>query len=249
MGVTLIAILTAALLLPGIVAARTFYRAGQTNEIEPTASPLSSTDGIALVGVFSIVVHFLYVVGLKIALTIPTVPPFSAFPTANPYALFRAEGPIVSTVDQALSLLSALVLLCITALLVGSVFGRMMMRRDDKSVFYGPMAEPLATTGSDADFVMAYVLAKLEMGGRTVGYQGTVVSLVRDDDRFPAKVVLKNVSVFYLTVTHGQIIRREMRESIDWIALARDDWHNIAFKVFKIVPDVIADQVTARRAS
>ena len=52
MGPTLVAIFTAALLLPGIFAARAFYRAGQTREVEVSLPSLSTLDGMALVGAF-----------------------------------------------------------------------------------------------------------------------------------------------------------------------------------------------------
>jgi hypothetical protein len=59
MGLTLIAIFSAALLLPGIIAARGFYFAGQTREVEVPVPSLSTPDGIALVGFFSLLTHAL----------------------------------------------------------------------------------------------------------------------------------------------------------------------------------------------
>lgn len=234
MGLTLIAILTAALLLPGIIAARMFYQAAQTNEVEPAVPPLSSTDGIALVGLFSVVVHLIYAVALKVAYGIRAPAWLGVMPVADPYAPFTAAH---ADLDTALSLLLGLTGLCVLALPVGILAGRLVMLFEDKTIFYGPMAEVLAKTGSDKDFVIAYVLTKIEQDKRLIGYQGTVVSLLRDADRFPAKVVLKDVSVFYLTVSNGRLVRRETRETIDWIALAATDWHNIAFKILKVLDD------------
>ncbi len=236
MGLTLIAVLTAALLLPGIIAARSFYNAGQTSEVEPALPPLSSVDGIALIGLFSVVLHLLYAVGLKVALMIPT-PDFLAWvPLADPYAPMGARH---ADLNAALSVLLGLAGLCVLALPIGNLTGQLMMRLDDKTIFYGSMAEILAKTGSDQDFVVAYVLTKIEHDGRLVGYEGTVVSLLRNADRFPAKVILKDASIFYLTMSDEGPIRRETKGTIDWIALAADEWSNIAFKVFKVEDDPV----------
>ncbi|MGU3315938.1 hypothetical protein ACLBWH_10345 [Sphingomonas sp. M6A6_1c] len=54
MGLTLLAVLVTALLLPGIIAAKAFYQAAQTKEVEPAVPPLTSVDGIAQVGLFSV---------------------------------------------------------------------------------------------------------------------------------------------------------------------------------------------------
>lgn len=236
MGLTLIAVLTAALLLPGIIAARSFYHAGHTNEVEPALPPLSSVDGIALIGLFSVVVHLLYAVGLKVAVTIPALAMFEGVPIADPYA---PMGSGHADLNAALSVLLGLAGLCLLALPVGNLAGRLMMRSDDKTIFYGSMAEILAKTGSDDDFVVAYVLTKIEQEGRLIGYEGTVVSLLRDADRFPAKVILKDASIFYLTMADERPVRRETAGTIDWIALAAEDWYNIAFKVFKVVDDPV----------
>jgi hypothetical protein len=43
MGLTLLALLMTALLLPGIVAAKAFYQAAQTREVEPAVPPLTAS--------------------------------------------------------------------------------------------------------------------------------------------------------------------------------------------------------------
>ena len=48
MGLTLIAILTAALLLPGIMAAWAFFQAAQTNEVESSVPSLSTPEGLGV---------------------------------------------------------------------------------------------------------------------------------------------------------------------------------------------------------
>lgn len=74
-------------------------------------------------------------------------------------------------------------------------------------------------------------------GTRFVGYQGTVDSLFRDDDRFPTKVVLKDVVPFYLELGDDSPVRKEAKQVIDWLVITADDWHNIAFRVFQLVDD------------
>ena len=256
MGLTLIAILTAALLLPGIIAARAFYHASKTSEVEPSIPALSSIDGIALVGLFSVLVHFVYATGLVIAISFPSV---TALPAANPYQLFTAEAEHLSGLHAAFSLFFGLVMLCLTALVSGYVGGRLVMRWGDKSVFYGSLADIIASGEGDQRFITAYVLTKVRHDARSIGYQGTVVSLIRDADRFPAKILMKNVSVFYLDFDGPVPVRKEHADPIDWIALSKDDWDNIAFKVFRVFDDVnpadvqggfsteISDQVTASR--
>jgi hypothetical protein len=234
MGLTLIAILTAALLLPGIVAAKAFFQAAQTSEVEPAVPPLSSIDGIALVGQFTVAVHALYALALRSALAVGAPGWMAGWPIADPYIAFAAPR---ASVDTAVSLLLGLVGLCLVAWPVGRIAGWWMMRKADKTLFYGPMAEVFAKTGSDRDFILAYVVSKIERDGTLIGYQGTVVSLLRDADRFPVKVVLKSVSVFRLVVSEDRPMRRDAGETIDWIALSAEQWHNIAFKVFRIVDD------------
>lgn len=233
MGLTLIAILTAALLLPGIIAARAFFLAGQTNEVEASVPPLSSPDGIALVGGFSVVVHLAYVLLLK---AVACLPPLLPLPLADPYLLFSPD-PHVRTIDAAYALFSGLVGLSVLALLVGYLAGWLLMRREDKSIFYGPLSDLLESGHGDDRFISAYVISKIGDEERLLGYQGTVVSLFRDSDRFPSKVVLKDVVPFYLHMEEGGPRREETDQLIDWLVITASDWHNIAFRVYRYVED------------
>jgi len=231
MGLTLIAILTTALLLPGIVAARVFYQASKTKEVEPAIPSLSSTDGIALVGLFSVAVHVVFVIAL---MAVTALPPVTALPAADPYILFTPAAAHVSSLHAASALVGGLAWLCIIAAGLGFAGGKIMMRTGDASIFYGALSEVI-TRGHGADrFVAAYVLTKMRHDGRMVGYQGTVVSLLRDADRFPAKIVLRDASLFYLDIAGERPERREHGRLIDWIALTAEGWENVAFKVFAI---------------
>jgi hypothetical protein len=244
-GLTLVAILTAALLLPGIIAARAYYFAGETREVEVPVPPLSTADGIALVGAFSAAVHFIYVIVLKAVLLLPPIIPL---PLANPY-LFFAEPRALPALDAAWALFSGLALLSLLAAATGFLAGRATLRWGDKSRFYGPLADVIHSANGDDKFLTAYVITKLEEGKRLVGYQGTVDSLFRDADRFPTKVVLKEVAPFYLDLSEDSLDRRETDQVIDWLVLTADDWHNIAFRAFQLVEEnessVPAAQATA----
>jgi hypothetical protein len=233
MGLTLIAILTAALLLPGILAAWAFFRAAQTNEVESSVPALSTPEGIALVGGFSVAVHFLYILILK---AIVSLPPRIPLPLADPYVLFSPD-PHLTTSDAAYALFSGLVGLGILALVLGRVAGWLLMRREDKSIFYGPLSDLLESGHGDDSFISAYVISKIGDEKRVFGYQGTVVSLSRDADRYPSKVVLRDVVPFYLHMAPGGPRRQETNQLIDWLVLTAADWHNIAFRVYRYVED------------
>jgi len=228
-GLTLIAILTAALLLPGIIAARAFYFAAQTKEVEVAIPSLSSPEGIALVGAFSVGVHFLYIVLLKLTAYLPQIVPL---PLADPYILFAAT-PFAEPDAAAYALFSGLVGLSLVAFGVGFALGRVIMCREDKSLFYGPLSEIIERAHGDDRFITAYVITKIGDEKRLVGYQGTIVSLFRDADRYPTRVVLKDVVPFYLKIDDDGPKREETDQLIDWLVLSAGDWHNIAFRVFR----------------
>ncbi|MBS87866.1 MAG: hypothetical protein KKB67_09795 [Alphaproteobacteria bacterium] len=233
MGLTLIAVFTAALLLPGIIAARAFYFAGQTREVEVPVPSLSTPNSISLVGCFSVIVHAVYVLLLKLVIQLPPTIPL---PLSDPYRPFVAvKGD--NAIDLAWAFLSGLLLLSLLAALIGLMVGRAAIKWMDKSLIYGPIADVIESANGDDKFITAYVISKMSEGTRFVGYQGTVDSLFRDDDRFPTKVVLKDVVPFYLELGDDSPVRKEAKQVIDWLVMTADDWHNIAFRVFQLVDD------------
>ena len=62
MGLTLLAILATALLLPGILAMRAYYRAGRVAEADPVFPPLSGVEGLAPAGMCCLAVHAAYAI-------------------------------------------------------------------------------------------------------------------------------------------------------------------------------------------
>lgn len=231
MGLTLIAILTAALLLPGIIAARTFYLAGQTPEIEVPVPALSTPSGITLVGIFSIAVHCLYIAALALAMT--RTSSLAALPPADPYRLLGSTTG-VPAMSLAWSFLSGLLLLSVLAALVGFLAGRIIIVCGGQAFIHGPLAELIALGAGKHRYIAAFVVTKVSEGNRLIGYQGTVSSLIRDADRFPTKVVLKDVTPFYLVLGTARMTRRDGEQIIDWLTLTSADWHNIAFRVFEV---------------
>lgn len=237
MGLTLVAIFTAALLLPGIIAARAFFFAGQTREVEVAVPSLSTPNGISLVGGFSVLVHWLYVAGLT---GVAALPPFLPLPLADPYRPFITTSDGEPPLDLVWSFLSGLLLLSALAVAVGWLAGRAAIARLDKALVYGPLADVIDSASGDDKFITAYVVTKTGDANRLLGYQGTVDSLFRDDDRFPTKVVLREVAPFYLLLDPQGPTRVEGDQQIDWIVLRAEDWHNIAFRVFQLVDDNVA---------
>lgn len=233
MGLTLIAIFTAALLLPGIIAARAFYFSGQTREVEVPVPSLSSPNGISLVGGFSVLIHATYVAVLQLVSLLPAL---TRLPLADPYLVLAAPAG-ARPLDLAWSFLSGLTLLSTLAVAVGLASGWLAIKCLDKSLVYGPLADVIENAKGDDKFITAYVVSKIHEGNRLIGYQGTVDSLFRDEDRFPSKVVLKDVVPFYLILGEDGPKRSEADQWIDWLVLGAEDWHNIAFRVYQLIDD------------
>lgn len=228
MGLTLIAILTGAMLLPGIVAAHFFYRAGKTGEVEPLAPSLGSPTGIAQVGALSVLVHVIYV-GLLWAVS--RIPERVPLPLADPYRLFGSRESGMSGLNDVFSLMAGLLWLMVIAVLVGRAVGELFMRASNRSTFYGPIYQLIAAADGPQRFITAYVLTKIEHEGKILGYEGVVENLARDADRYPTRVILSDARPFTLTL--GKDDREEIGTEIDWIALSADEWHNIAFRVYE----------------
>ena len=155
---------------------------------------------------------------------------------ARPYQVFVAPPGAVA-IDLAWSFFSGIFLLCALAVLIGLIAGSVALRCLDKSLVYGPLADVIDSAKGDDKFITAYVVSKISEGNRMIGYQGTVDSLFRDQDRFPAKVVLKDVVPFYLTLGEDGPKHDEAEQWIDWLVLRAEDWHNIAFRVYQLIDD------------
>lgn len=235
MGLTLLAILATALLLPGILAMRAYYRTGRVAEADPVFPPLSGVEGLAQAGMCCIAVHAAYAIILA---GVAGLPPLIPLPLADPYAVFALHSNADLTRDHVIGLLLGLIWLSFLADLTGRGAAWLGKRYGDPGVFHGPLADILTLNVGPNDFINAYVLTKTDVEGGILGYQGTVVSLIRDADRFPVKVVMRNVAIFYLELAGDRPRRREVGESIDWIALSSEEWRNIAFRVILVEEDM-----------
>lgn len=233
MGLTLLAILTAAMLLPGIIAARFYYSAGQTKEVDVPVPSLSTPEGISLVGGLSVGVHSTYIL---ILWTLPKITTAGYLPLANPYLVLSDPAPTDGTVI-AWSLFTGLLFLSLIAIFFGAIFGKIILKIQGKSRFYGPLTDIITSSVGDDKFITAYIITKVSDGGRLLGYQGTVDSLFRDSDRFPSKVILRDAVPFYLDLIDGGPKRIESSQLIDWLVISADDWHNVAFRVFQVVDE------------
>ena len=231
MGLTLVAVLTAALLLPGIIATRVLYQAGRTREAEPAIPPMTSAEGIGIIGAVSVAIHLLYVMILG---AVSLLPPLIPLPLADPYELLFGVPLSGEAIGLTFSLFAGLVWLCLLAVIAGFVIGRLVLRWGAGEFFHGPLQEIVSQGEGDDAFTVAYVLTKIEREGRMVGYRGTVARLLYDADRFPTKLLLKDAVAFTLDITSDAPRRREQGSNIAWLALAAADWHNVAFSTWRI---------------
>lgn len=231
MGLTLIALLTAAMLLPGIVATHQFYAAAESAEAEVWVPPLTKASGIALVGGFSVGVHLLFIVILAVT---AQWPPLTPLLLADPY---RFIGHLPSNFNylHALQLLGGLSILILTAIPVGRLTAAAMLEKGDPATFYGPMTEIIALSKGDDTFVTAFVISKISHEKKVLGYQGVIASMIPDENRMPAKLVMRNVRSFYLRLSKSGPVRVETGQDLDWLTLNCDEWSNIAFKVYRVV--------------
>lgn len=234
MGLTLVAVLTAALLLPGIIATRILYQAGRTREAAPAIPPMTSPEGIGIIGASSVVIHLVYV---AILAGVSRLPPVLPLPLADPYEPLFEMPPVGAPVELAFALFAGLVWLCLLASVLGFVAGRILLRWGAGEFFHGPLQEIITQGIGDDTFTVAYVLTKMEREGTIVGYRGTVARLLYDADRFPAKLLLKDAVVFTLDITAETPRRRERGTNIEWIALSADDWQNVAFRTLRVIED------------
>lgn len=222
---TFLAIVAGALVLPGIFAVWAFYRAARTNEIDLPLPGLKSAAGIGQVGAFAVASHLVFA-SLLLALAHSECGAWGA--AFNPYITSVPDDPnsLLSTIAGALAGLA--ILSCI-ALLLGRVAGEVVLSMGKGALFYGAFADLFVAGEGNSKFIYGYVLTKLENNGSIIGYQGTVTSFIPGEDRFPDKIQLSQASMFTLNVYTGK--RREFDTKIKSIALHRDEWSNIAFKV------------------
>ncbi|MEJ2407905.1 MAG: hypothetical protein P8Y58_05450 [Novosphingobium sp.] len=231
LGTSLVAILTAAFLLPGLVAVYFFYRAGQTAEADPVLPSMGSPEGLVQFGCFAIGVHLLYVTGLwLVSSDHPCIP----LPLADPYSVLRSGSPGLDSREEQFAVFAGLVMLNLTAAGFGILTGEIVRGAGRLSIFYGPLTDLLRHARGPEAFITAYVLTRTEQNGYTLGYEGIVTSLVRDSKKLPAVVVLKDVTPFRIKASSRAARREPAGRPIENLILRGEDWQNIAFRVYRI---------------
>ncbi len=231
MGLTLVAILTGALLLPGLIAVYFFYRTGRTKEADPVIPSLGSPLGLAQIGSFAVAVHFVYALILWI---VSRMPSRIDLPLADPYRVLDPSGAALTTSEDRLALFSGLGFLLVTAAALGHILGELFRIRANRTIFHGPLNAVLDKADGPDAFITAYVLTKIEHAGMVLGYEGTVTALTRDAELLPARVVLKDARPFRIDIAKGGSKREEDGPVMDCIVINSTDWHNIALRVYQI---------------
>lgn len=184
-----------------------------------------------MIGGFSVLVHVIYSFGQKI---VADFPPYFDWPPADPYILLGTTGAPGITPSVVLSVFSGLLLLVITSMVVGIVVGRIVLSASDGTIFHGPLKDILEKADGPDAWITAYVLTKIEHEGVVLGYEGNVVTIARDSERLPVKVVLKDARPFRISSTMAEERRKEEDMVMDYLVLSAEDWHNIAFRVYRI---------------
>lgn len=234
MGFTIVAILTGALLLPGIIFICTFYIAGWTDEVAVEPPPLSSIMTVGIVGVATLATHFAWAVVLYVN---DCIEPLFSVPMANPYLFMSDHLEGMSSSDGIFGLFSGLLWVSAVGGILGFAAGKGYLKRKDQSLFYGPLQKVVTQAEGPNAFVSAYVLVKIQHDDKILGYEGVVHRFSQDSDRNPSSVTLKDVSVFQLVLGERGPRRVEGRSSMDWITISSAEWSNIAVKVWRVVED------------
>lgn len=231
MGLTLLAILTGALVLPGLVAVFFFYRSGWTKEADPILPEMSSPAGLVQIGCWATLVHLIYAFVLW---ALGHLPRCVDLPLADPYRALDGSGAALASSSDRLALFAGLFFLVLLAAALGTLVGEVVKVFSDRSIFHGPLIEIIEKADGPNAWITAFVLTKIENGDICLGYEGVVTSLTRDADLLPAKVVLKDVRQFRIKISEPESQRKEQGRPMDYLVLSAADWHNIAFRVYLV---------------
>ena len=238
---SLLAILTAALLLPGVIATLGFYSAGTAQGVDVVIPKMASPVGLAMIGCFAVLVHLCYAIILALVARDDCV---NCWPLADPYSLFSTLGNGNKHIEAASFAWAfwGIGLQIMAAAMIGRAVGTVHasgLFGPDQTAFYGPLSELVVKTQGPNDFIVAYVVTKTETPFGLLGYRGIVESMKHDEDRYPAKLVLIEVNPFYLQFKKTGPYRKEANLEIDRIVLASADWLNVAFIPIRRVDQVL----------
>ncbi|MEP2736733.1 MAG: hypothetical protein ABJP34_10595 [Erythrobacter sp.] len=232
MGITLLAILSGALLLPGIIAALTFFRISTTadQDVASTMPSLGTPMGIAVAGFFTLIVNVTFIVCLILQRKLPDVVPMHE---SNPYILLFDIPNTMGGLHVMLSFGSGLIFLCILSVVVGHWTGKGFIRFEKNKLFYGPLSATFEKAKGDNKFIIAHVLSKVGNEFGQIGYEGILDQVTSDKNKCPTMLVLKDVTVFRLKQLKTVVKREDIDQRIGLLAIRSEDWHNIAFEIFE----------------
>ena len=229
MGITIATVLTAALLLPGILGLSLFYSSVGTSEVKVTPPPLGAVTSIAIVGIIAIIAHMIWSALLALNGVLPNCLPLPPF---DPYRLlFTAVGQQVSG-SEMFAGMAGLICACV----VGGFIGRIAAAGtwEWRGRFLFGWLYPIIEKASPAEnYINAYVVTKIENGSDTLGYEGTVENLVLDEQRQIVGVTLINVATFYLRMNKNGVRRINANSSLRHLVLRASDYHNVALVVIR----------------
>lgn len=226
MQLTLVALLTGILVLPGIFATWGFFRAGRTAEVDLPLPILNSATGIALVGGFSLATHLCM---STIIWLISVSPGWTAIELLNPYAVFVPSNFSDAAYSEIAGLFAGLIITCLFGLAIGRLAGAVVMERGRTDLFYGPLHEVLRQGVGHERFIVAFVLTKIADGGHVIGYQGPVDAIVLNRNQLPSSILFRSAVLFKLNTYTGK--RTLLQKDISALSICEEDWENIAFKV------------------
>lgn len=229
MGITIAAVLTAALLLPGIVGLSIFYTSVGTTEVKVTPPPLGTVTSLAIVGIIAVLAHMIWGSALAINAGLDPcigVPPFDPY-----HLLFSTTGARISTAQIAAGM-AGLVCSCLVGGLIGRIgaVGNWKWRGRFLFGWLYPIMEKAAPA---QNYINAYVVTKVEKNGDILGYEGTVENLVLDEQRQIIGVTLNNVATFYLRLNKAGVKRINANSTLPHLVLRGEDYHNVALVVIR----------------
>lgn len=229
MGITIAAVLTAALLLPGLIGLSLFYSSVGTPEVKVTPPPLGAVTSLAIVGILSVLAHAVWSLLLAINHVLPSL---IALPPFDPYRLiFLPTGARASALDIFAGM-AGLTLACLCGAVIGRVADAGAVPWRGRSLF-GWLYPIIEKARPAENYINAYVVTKIENGTDTLGYEGTVENLVLDEQRQIVGVTLINVSTFYLRMNKDGVKRVNAKSSLRHLVLRDSDYHNVALVVIR----------------
>lgn len=226
---TIAAVLTAALLLPGVIGLSIFYSNVGTSEVKVTPPPLGAVTSIAIAGMLSVISHVLWSALLALNEVLPHYIPTPAF---DPYRLlFSPKDQLLSSTEMFAGLIG-LVCTCI----VGGICGRIAAAGTwewRSRYLFGWLYSIIEKAGPAENYINAYVVTKIENDSDTLGYEGTVENLVLDEQRQIVGVTLINVATFYLRMNKNDVRRINANSNLPHLVLRASDYHNVALVVIR----------------